>query len=347
MKIIGVCLKRTGSPFYRLIPQLKFLERQGHQVKLEHIEEIKNETEKFKWADLVILENVFSNKLVRSLKKNKKKVIVECDDLVEVVPKTHYNYLDVNTIFKRIIWYLRVISTIFFADGFITPNKKLLKRYGWIAKKKLFFDNYCDLEHWIRPKQENKTDRIRILWAGSKSHTEDMIFLKPIIKEILEKYKDKVEFLYMGIGGVKSKDLYDQYVYGKDIFEDLSYNRETVVGVDPEIFPHILSSLGVDIGIAILIKDKFNKHKSQCKYLEYAINQIPGVYSKWFYTNVKQGDTGLLAETREEWIEAISYLIENKEERRRISKLAFKDVLENYDIRGFLPEYQEFIESIN
>lgn len=342
MRILAITPQKTGSAFYRIYPQMKFLKKAGHNVKVIDYAH-KDADELSKTADLVIYENIFSWQLVRMCKKAGTKVIIETDDLVHDVPKTHYNYKDTKG-WGKYKWLLKVLAAIFFADGLIVSNELLKKQYGWVAKKCLVFPNYCDIEHWIRPYNPNKGEKLRLLWAGSASHKHDLLFIKPIIRKILTKYKNKVKFIYIGVGGTKSKDLYARYIYGDDIFEDIPYNRESLIGVLPEVYPHILGSLHADIAIAPLTKDRFNHYKTPCKYLEYSINKIPAVYSKWFYKDIVK-DTGSLADDIADWINKISFLIENEKYRKKMAEKAYNNVLENHNITKYLNKWQDFIET--
>ncbi len=335
----------TGSRFYRLIPQLKYMAAQGHKVQM-----IAHNDEQFdakvRWADVIIMQMVFSPETVADLKALGKKVIFECDDLIHTVPKSHYNYSDVKG-WKKFQWYWRIFKTLRQCDGFISTNKNLDRVYGWFAKRSLVFPNYSELEHWFKePKKNLKQDKIRLLWAGSTSHVGDLNWAKPILSTIMAKYP-QVQFVYIGMGGVPTSDLYAQFIYGEDFFSYLpKERRESVLPVFPNIWPYILASLQADIAIAPLEKNYFNSFKSQCKYLEYGINGIPGVYSKWHYTDVKDGITGFVADTQEEWIEKLSILIEDVKMRESMSVKAREDVVNNHSVSNFLHNWQDFVESI-
>lgn len=340
MKILMVIPEKSGSSFYRIRPQARYLEKQGHDVLVKTYNKVDRE---YQWADIVIFENIFSSKLIKHCHKFGSKVIIETDDLVHNVPKTHYDYAELKG-WRKYKWYFRVLYSIWKADGFIASNKQLKGVYGWVNKNTLVFPNYCDIEHWIRPHSPNQGETLRVLWAGSKSHKHDLLFIKPIIKKLLKKYSN-IKFIYIGMGGTKSKDLYSKFVYGEDVFEGLPDNREMLLGVDPQIYPHILATLHADIAIAPLTKDKFNHFKTPCKYLEYSINKIPAVYSRWFYQDIV-GNTGLLAETEEEWLEQISRLIDDKALREDLSEKSYQNVLSNHNIINYLNNWQGFIEKI-
>ena len=334
----------TGSRYYRLIPQLKYMESKGHEVKLVDSDDPKME-ENIKWADIVILEMIFSTGIIKLCKKLNAKVVFECDDLVHTVPKTHYSYEDVKGPIKQLKMWLMIIKCLRRCDGFITPTKMLYKKYGWLSKHRLLFPNYIDISHWLKKYKRNMSDTIRILWAGSTSHVGDLLDFKPIMKKILTKYPN-VKFIYVGDGGIQTDDLQAKFIYGEDLWKGLPSNRENILSVSGFNWPYKLAALQADIAIAPLEKNYFNKCKSQCKYLEYSINKIPAIYSAHHYTDVQHNYTGMVANNEQEWIDSISHLIENENERKRIGENAYNDIIKNHDANDYLQQWEEFILSI-
>lgn len=343
MKILAIH-NNSGSRFYRLVPQLKWMQKQGHKVCLES-HDVQHLFQMVEWADVVIVEMIFSEEIMKGIKALGKKLIFECDDLIHTVPDTHYSYEETKG-WRKIKWWWRIYKTLRHCDGFICTTPKLKRLYGWMAKKSFVFENYSSLEHWMKePKKNLSKDRIRILWAGSTSHTGDLNWVRPIMEEILEKYPH-VQFIYVGHGGVPTDDLYAKFVYGEDIFEGMSKEqREAMLPVQANVWPYILAGLQADIGIAPLENNYFNSFKSQCKYLEYGINEIPAVYSKWHYTDVKDSITGMVADSPEEWIEKLSLLIENDKMRRTIGESARKEVVEKFNINKHMTKWQGFVEN--
>ena len=332
----------SGSRFYRLIPQLKYMQEKGHEVILKDSND-QQMNQHIAWADIVILEMVYSLGIVKLCKKLGKKIVFECDDLAHIVPKTHYEYENTKGIKNRIKWWKTIWQTLRNCDGFITTNKRLNRKYGWIAKKSLVFPNLVDLPHWLKEYKPNRSGELRLLWAGSMSHKGDLLAFKPIMKKILEKYP-QVKFIYIGDGGIKTDDLQAKFIYGEDLWEGLPDNRETILGVPGNIFPYKLAALQADIAIAPLEKNYFNSCKSTCKYLEYSINKIPAIYSAHHYKKtVINRHTGILADTPDDWIAGISELIENENLRKKIAENAYNDVLKNWNMKDYLGKWEKFI----
>lgn len=331
----------SGSRYYRGVPQMRQLQQLGHKVLFEP-HDAENLVGKIEWCDIVIFEMIFSQPLIDLAKQLKKKIIFEIDDLIHIVPKDHYSYKETGGFKNRIKWWWRMYRIFRLCDLIITTNKELARKYGWLAKRSFVFRNFLDIPHWLKEYHQNTTDRIRILWAGSTSHTPDLKMIEPVMKKILEKYP-QVQFTYIGHGGIKSQDPLAQFVYGKDLFTTLPDNqREAMLSYPPNVWPYILATLQADIAIAPLEKNEFNRYKSTCKYLEYSVNKIPAVYSKWFYQkDVKHGYNGLLADTPEEWYLNLQLLIENVKIRKQIGENAFKEVLDKDDIRKYIDNWAD------
>jgi len=335
--IIG---NNTGSRFYRTIPQLKYLKSLGHEVfSVKHSD--RNLREYIDNSDIVIFQMVLSLDLVQYAVKSRKRVFFECDDLIHRVPPKHYAYEETRGL-KGLVMLWNIYRILRLCDGFITTNKKLARIYGWMAKSSFVFPNYCSLEHWVKEKK-TQDKQIRILFAGSTSHDADLLWIKPVMKNILEK-NPQVKFIYIGTGGIKTDDLYAKFIYGEDLFEGLPENRESLLPYPPEVYPYIFSSLMADIAIAPLEKNYFNSCKSTCKTLEYGINKIPGVYSEWFYKSaIKDGNNGFLAKDEQEWAEKIQLLINDVNLRKQIGENAFNEVVQNNDMNKFVSEWADYV----
>ena len=338
MKVLALH-NNSGSRYYRLIPQMRRLQQLGHKVLLEP-HDAENIAEKIKWCDIVIFQMIFSQPLMDLAKRLKKKIIFEMDDLIHIVPKDHYSYKETGGIRNKIKWWWRMYRVFRLCDLMITTNPTLARKYGWLAKKSFVFRNFIDLPHWLKEYHPNTANRIRILWAGSTSHTPDLKMIEPVMKRILEEYP-QAQFIYIGQGGIKSSDPMAQFVYGKDLFTTLPDNqREAMLSYPPNVWPYVLSTLQADIAIAPLEKNEFNRHKSTCKYLEYSINKIPAVYSKWFYgQDIQHGFNGLLADTPEEWYDCLRLLIKNDIMRKEIGNNSFNSVMEKDDIRKYIDNW--------
>lgn len=192
--------------------------------------------------------------------------------------------------------------------------------------------NAIDPKIWNFKNKKHRDGKIRIGWVGSHSHVADIAVVEQAIPAILKKYPN-VEFHNAGIGAVNDPKKREFYHGGTKGYKD---------------YPEWLASLGIDIGIAPLKDTEFNRCKSNIKWLEHAMLEIPMVLSDVYpYSNsVEHYKTGYLAKNTAEWIKYLSWLIENEEKRREIGQNAKKAVLENWTIDKQLPKYEKLFEML-
>jgi O-antigen biosynthesis protein len=99
-------------------------------------------------------------------------------------------------------------------------------------------------------------------------------------------------------------------------------------------YPEYLALLAAsDIAIAPLSPVRFNDAKSNIKFLEAASVGVPSVCSprSAFVHAVRHNETGLLAETPDEWHQSLMALVADPDLRRRMGEAARADVLEHYN----------------
>jgi hypothetical protein len=90
-----------------------------------------------------------------------------------------------------------------------------------------------------------------------------------------------------------------------------------------------------DLAIAPLADNLFNRCKSPIKYLEYSVLGIPGIYSAIspYADLIQPYENGLLASTPEDWLNAMTRLVEDAELRRQVGKAAQEMVQKNWTLR--------------
>lgn len=319
----------TGSRLYRILPMAKFAQQRGCNVKVRGLKTGKTggiPDYELQWADIVVVEMVYSPAFIKACHKAGAKIVYEIDDLMERVSPSHPAHTDMN--WKRTYLTYKCLRM---ADAVTVTTQKLKDTYKWFNQNIYVLPNYLDLPFWEKKHRANDSDKIRLLWTGGNSHKDDLMFIAPVIKRILNKYKN-VKFVCCGYGGTASSNEWVHYNYGERLFDVPSEQYEFSLGVPMEVWSDKLASLRGDIGIAPVVHTKFNLHKSNCKSLEYGINYIPGVYSEFLYKDsVIDGKTGFLAkEDPEEWFEKICYLIEHEKERKEMGENAHKHIKENF-----------------
>ncbi|HLU85364.1 MAG TPA: glycosyltransferase family 4 protein, partial [Vicingaceae bacterium] len=97
----------------------------------------------------------------------------------------------------------------------------------------------------------------------------------------------------------------------------------------------------IDIGIMPLPDDEWAKGKCGFKGLQYMALEIPTIMSPVGVNAeiIKDGENGFLANTDEEWITKIEWLIESEELRKKLGKAGRQTIIERYSIEANKDKY--------
>jgi glycosyltransferase involved in cell wall biosynthesis len=104
-----------------------------------------------------------------------------------------------------------------------------------------------------------------------------------------------------------------------------------------------------DVLIAPLDASRFSASKIPIKFLESAAVGAAGVYSRVppYTGSVRDGETGLLVENREEaWAEALERLYADPDLRRRIAGNALREVRERFTTERVLPDFLAMLREV-
>ncbi|MDI6787553.1 MAG: glycosyltransferase, partial [Planctomycetota bacterium] len=109
---------------------------------------------------------------------------------------------------------------------------------------------------------------------------------------------------------------------------DISYDIQDVY--DVEVFEQ-----------HFYLANGFTNHNSNLKWLEYSARKIPTIATdiECYNQDIKQGETGYLCKSPNDWIAALSELIEDKGKRRKMGQNAYDDVKAKYNIKNNAHKY--------
>jgi len=128
---------------------------------------------------------------------------------------------------------------------------------------------------------------IRLVYVGSPSHADDLMFLREVLAEVSSEHPGQFELDVVG---------------GESPRTGESWYRRREIPPGKASYPEFVALLRGwrpewDIAVAPLLDTPFNHHKSDLKFLEYTGLGLPGVYSDVeAYASVSDGHTGLLAD---------------------------------------------------
>ncbi len=341
---------KTASRVWRMIPQARHMVNCGHEVQVDEYAG-QFDLSKIIWADVIVCEMVFDSRIYEAAHDHGKKIIYEIDDIQEVTHKKHYAYAYTHGwqgLRRR--WFMyRMMAK---ADAFIVTNKQLKNRYQWLTKvgkkKKIFvMPNYMDMMYFNVPTILNNSGKFRIVWAGGNSHDVDLEFIYPVLKKFLAKYEN-AEFVYMGHGGWSSDNPWVEYMYGKHFFKDIPHKQQKFeLGVPWPYYPAKLATLQGSVGIAPLVDNTFARYKTPIKAMEYGINFMPTIGSRFLYKDVIiHGETGYLADTQDDFYKYLCMMIEDQEKTKTMGEKAHDHILKNFDIKDHLNEYRQIYEYV-
>ena len=272
--------------------------------------------------------------ITRGLKKifPEKPIVVEIDDYCLEI--NHYSpaskvYLPGNEAPES------VIAHIAEADMLIVSTPYLKKLYTPYNKNIQIIRNCIDFDLWDKlVSKEKDTKRLRFGWVGAATHSEDLRFIEKPIERILEKYPF-VEFMF---GGGTPGFLVKKH--DRILSDNIWHNVYK--------YPQSLKDRNVDIGLAPLLDNNFNRAKSNLRWLEYSALKIPTICSKvgHFKDTLKTNDTAILCSEPDEWFEAMSLLIENETLRKQIGINAYNEVKKNFNIKVISKKYTEILKGI-
>lgn len=305
-----------GCGILRIVQPAKYLKNLGYKINSTILNTAKS-------IDSNVKICVFQRDYVQPdviqywewLKDRGIKIVYDIDDDIFDIPKSNPNY----SWFKRIDVRSRYEYYIRNADLVTVSTNYLKTRLENLNQNIIVLPNCIDFETW--PSPVNSTHpQIRIGWAGSPTHHEDLMAVFPAIKNIMKRYKN-IQLYFLG--------------FCPQEYLDEFKNRLTFIeGGDYTVYQLKLAQLGLDIGFMPLVVNGLNKSKSPVKYLEYSSLKIPSVasYDSPYRDVIKDGDNGYLANSLKEWEEKLEILIKNKSLRRKVADRAYDYCSQKFDI---------------
>ena len=289
-------------------------------------------------ADAVIIHRFFPgslenlHNLIDKCKCYNKKLIFDIDDLLFDLPKYHSDRL--NFSFTEAL--LPIYQVIQAADLVTVSTTYLKDQISELNNNIIVLPNYIDDDLWeFKPVGKDRGQELIIGYMGTKTHIRDLEIVAPALLEILDHFSGKVLFK---IYGFEPPEILKQHQF---VSFDNKFN------LDYTKFARYFQACNIDIGIAPLSYNLFNKCKSHIKFLEYSISGIPGVYShiKPYEEIITENNNALLANGVQEWRLALKRLIEDEDLRVKLALEAQATVKESWTLSKNIHEWLSSLES--
>jgi len=355
-KIVYIKNQFDNSTFrYRAYNIAQSLESQEDYVVTYFLtSELKDISSEIDKIDLVIFQramwDVEAGNFLSLCKKNNLGVIYDFDDLI-INPKHVPNYLNnlgiinnINNTYVDCFYFSSVYYTLASeCDGFITTNKFLAK-----SIKKDFSKPIWIIPNFLNKEQEHHSKIIRknrrkdsskyVLgyFSGSPSHKLDLDIVVTSIGGLLEKYDD----IYFKIVGLI------------DMPEELVKFGDRIIQTPLVSFEKLQYEIGeVDLNLVPLQNNTFNNCKSELKFFEAGIVEVPSCCTPTYVYKkiIKDGENGFLCKENE-WFRTIERIYKGKYNIDKISKNAVKTSLDLYGVENqegkIVKVYKDILEKL-
>ena len=270
-----------GCWYYRNHVPAKGLKMRGHNVKFMTIPLTGDIPEEYyDWPDTVVFSRVYPKDpivMMREYKRRGKKVVYEIDDDLWTV---NVDNPSANLSNEKRFQYETLIKEV---DAVTTTTDILANKIKRFNKKVFVIPNTIDEESY-HPR-DGKNKKLVIGYTGASSHWHDLEIITDVIIDLQSKYdfdyilqgmcSTPIESEVYGFQQVKMLGLAperkDYYEAALKWWEKMRQVRFVHIPFHyPQLYPEILRRCDLDIGLAPLWDNEFNRSKSCLKFYEYA-----------------------------------------------------------------------------
>jgi glycosyltransferase involved in cell wall biosynthesis len=223
------------------------------------------------------------------------------------------------------------------SDGVTCTTPALATVYrGYGAQNVYVFPNSIRFSDYPELKLQHNPKQVLVLWQGGWSHWRDWFPLKEALTRVSLKYH-YVKFIIWG----------QQFNWVHEAIPPT--RREHISWVNHDAYVLRLSMLNHDINLAPIADNRFNRCKSDIKFLESSAIYRPAaslVSDVAAYQGCIDGQTALKFKTPEEFEEKLCTLIEDAKLRQTLAENAKQWVKENRDAEKTVPQLLEWYRSM-
>lgn len=379
LNILGLIVEDSAVGFYRLWQPLKALEKAGlANLKLTPTFDWgRGKNEAVKWPDLSWFASKCRNKidcqqskcnkcfwpdiivcsrhdylhyinLLMALKNYQVPVVVDTDDDVQSVRPFNPGYGSYNPNSDHLAWNVKLMSI---ADAITVSTPQLKEAHEKYGHPVHVVPNVLDLDtRSFPPKKRSK--KIRIGWLGSACHWENLQIIQQAVKDIIANYP-QVEFVYTNLYGDIWNRVPDQFrervipacreIACKDQWHT-SCNKAYVTF---DKYAKYINKTHLDIGLAPLYDNLFNRSKSNLRILEYWSDSVAVIASpvRPYKETITDGVDGLFALEQRDWYDAIERLVLDADLREKLKKNGRKS-LEKWSLKAQIPKLYKTYQTI-
>lgn len=229
-----------------------------------------------------------------------------------------------------------------FSDLVTVTTEFLKKEYSSHTDKVTVLPNCIDPDYFDEPLR-NESKKVRIGLIGSVATNKDYEMIIPLLKE-LSRRKD-VQLVVFSLPPDMQGYEDQRRVYKPEIEFWNSLNIEWHPRVGISEYYDKLNELRLDIGLIPRQENYFNKCKSNIKYLELSMFEIPTIVQN-FKGSPYENDLAYQARNLDEWYSAVEEMIGDKKLRKKLGKESKDYVLKNFNINDHAHRWEKAYENI-
>ncbi len=233
------------------------------------------------------------------------------------------------------------------ADLVTCSTEYLAGEYREINKNVVVLPNCVDPDDWDTPLR-NKGDKVRIGLVGSVAYHHDFDRIKEVLRKL--DADDRIQLVVLGLVKKTSDNPKIAKVYKKEFaFWESLKNLEWTPWCKMTDYFETLNELRLDMMLIPRRENHFNRAKSNIKFLEAGILEIPVIAQSFKnapYEDDIDGSNGILIKSDDEWLGAIMGLVNDKEKRRNMGRLANKYVLDNFNIEDHCEKWEQVYQDL-
>jgi len=274
--------------------------------------------------------------LAKILKQEGKIVVMDNDDTFKI--EDHYPLAGLDPHGVSIVLENRdkaITEFMKIADVVTASTEFLAKEYREASDNVVVLPNCIDPLDWPKTKR-NGNNKVRIGMVGSVAYEYDYLHMKDILIRLSE--REDVQLVLFGLGDKKhreenpnvTKAFSHEYKFWDSI------DIEQVPWCPIETYPETLNNTELDMMLIPRKDNYFNRCKSNVKFLEAAMCEIPVIAQSFTDAPYEEltPDMGFLVKDNDKWEQAIEILIKDKDLRRSMGKKSKEYVLKNFNIES-------------
>lgn len=293
-----------------------------------------------KAADVVVFhrpETPNKIELARHLKTLGKKIVYDNDDTYKDHTVVKLNdYFDKERTQRGLEAVNRQADSFAIeADLITTTTEWLADEYRKLNPNVVVLPNCVDPFYFDEPLR-NETDIVRIGVTGSITSSTDLDVAAPIIRHY--ENDPRVRIVFFGLQANRKENPKVTAMYRDEYAFLDSVNVEWHGSVNADVYYDKLNSFKLDMMIIPRADNYFNRAKSNLKFLEASMFEIPCIAQGFsdgkspYQVNPEDSKHMKIVTDNKDWIPEIEKMIADKEGRREMGRKAKEYVLENYDI---------------